>query len=223
MAKKILIGATALILILAVIPIISGFAADKAKEKMVAAKPDQTAAPCCQAEGVKPCETQKHKEGLLDQLIAAYKADDKKAMGDIIAKMEKRREQMRKFARFERWHQMAHQRMMMQQFCGPNRGGFQGCPGMQMNQNWGPPMGGFKPMPQFKHPGGFGPMPQWQGCPKEPNGQASPPAGKPGAMWNDNDQTPDSQGINAMNDEEAFEGPDSEVAFDNDAQDDSQW
>jgi hypothetical protein len=213
MAKKLLIGATALILILAAIPVLSGFAADKAKEKMEAAKPEQA----------KACEMQKNREGLLDQLIKAYKADDKKAMGEIITKLEQRREQMRKFAKFERWHQMAHRRMMMQRGCGWQRGGGC-CPNMQMNQNWGPPAGSFGPMPQMRqHPGGFGPMPQWKGCPQGPNEPAAPPAANPGAMWNNDDQAPDSDSISALDDDDMFTGPDDEIAMNNDTSADSDW
>ncbi|MGA2091905.1 MAG: hypothetical protein ABSH16_00665 [Sedimentisphaerales bacterium] len=215
MAKKLLIGVTALILILAAIPVLSGFAAEKAKEKMEAAKPEQP----------KTCEMQKNREGLLDQLIKAYKADDKKAMGEIIAKLEKRREQMRKFAQFERWHQMAHRRMM-QRGWGQQQGWQRGggcCPGMQMNQNWGPPAGGFRPMPQWRHPGGFGPAPQWNRGPQQPNEQATPPPANPGAMWNDDDQTPDSDNISALDDDDMFTGPDDEIAMNNDSSADSEW
>jgi hypothetical protein len=207
MAKKLIIGLTGLVLLVGA----AVYAAEKAKEKAEAAKPDQA----------KACQMEKHREGLLDQLIKAYKADDKKAMGEIITKLEQRREQMRKFAKFERWHQMAHRRMM-QRGCGWQRGGGC-CPGMQMNRNWGPPAGGFCPMPQMRqHPGGFGPMPQWKGCPQGPNEPAAPPAGKPGAMWNDDDQTPDSDSISAF-DDDMFTGPDDEIAMNNDTSADSDW
>jgi hypothetical protein len=211
MTKKLIIGLTGLVLLVGA----AVYAAEKAKEKAEAAKPDQTTG----------CEMQKHREGLLDQLIKAYKADDKKAMGEIITKLEQRREQMRKFAKFERLHQMAHRRMM-QRGCGQQQGWQRGgaCPGMQMNQNWGPPAGGFRPMPQMRqHPGGFGPMPQWKGCPQGHNEPAAPPAAKPGAMWNDDDQAPDSDNISALDDDDMFTGPDDEIAMNNDTSADSDW
>jgi hypothetical protein len=212
MTKKLIIVVTGLVLFIGV-----ALAAEKVKEKAEAAKPEQT----------KACEMQKHPEGLIDQLIKAYKADDKKAMGEIIAKLEKRREQVKKFAQFERWHQMAHRRMMLRRGWGWNqgwqRGGFGGCPGMQMNQNWGPPMGGFRPMPQMGNPGGCCPMPQWNQGPQGPNQQVAPPAEKPGAMWNDNEQAPDSEGITALDDQVLLEGPDNEVALDDDSPADSDW
>jgi hypothetical protein len=223
MTKKLIIGLAGLVLLAGV----AVYAAEKAKEKAEAAKPEQP----------KACEMQKHPEGLIDQLIKAYKADDKKAMGEIIAKLEKRREQMRKFAKFERWHQMAHRRMMLHRFWG-NRGGCWGCPGM-FNRNWGPPAGGFRPMPQWRHPGGFDPLPQWKGCPQggerafpehvegvepqEPNQPLAPPAEKPGAMWNNDDPTQESEGLSALDDQALFEGPDNEVALNDDTPADSEW
>lgn len=238
MRKKMIIGFSGLILVLAAIPVISGFAADKAKEKMEALK-QPTDANTIQQHGRKP--------DLLDQLIAAYKADDKKALGDIITKMEKRREMMRKFARFERWHQMAHQRMMMQQGWGWqhgfNGGGCGGCPGMQMNRNWGPPMGGFGPMPQFRQmPGGCGAPQQGNQCPmqggkracpqthpggdkQQPNDeQTPPPQANPGAAFDNGDQHPDLDAMPAFGDEEfSDDGPDNEVALDDDSPADTEW
>jgi hypothetical protein len=209
MAKKIIIGLTGFVLLAAA----AVYAAEKVKDKAEAAKPEQT----------KAGEVQKHKEGLIDQLLKAYKADDKKAMDEIITKLEKRQKQMKKFAQFEKMHQMAHRKMMMRG-CGfqqgANRGG---CPGMQMNRNWGPPAGGFKPIPQMRQPGGFAPMPQMKGCQQGPNEKVAPPAEKPGAMWNDNDQMPDSEEITAMNDQELFATPDNELALNDDALADLEW
>ncbi|MGD0078029.1 MAG: hypothetical protein ABSB91_05295 [Sedimentisphaerales bacterium] len=210
MPKKLIMGMTGLVLLVGVVV----YAAEKAKEKMEAAKPDQT----------KACQMEKHREGLLDQLIKAYKADDKKAMGEIITKLEKRREMMRKFAQFERWHQMAHRRMMMQRGWGWQRGGCGCCPGMQMNRNWGPPAGGFGPMPQMRqHPGGFGPGPQWNRGPQQPNEQPSPPQANPGAVWDNDDPNPDSDNISALDDDDMFTGPDDEIAMNNDTSADSDW
>ena len=161
MAKKLIIGVTGLILFIGV-----AFAAEKAKEKKEAEKSDKPAV-TSKVEGAKVCPMQKQKEGLIDQLIKAYKADDKKAMDEIIAKLEKRQKQMKKFAQFEKWHQMAHRKMSMRRGWGCRqgwqRGGCGGCPGMQMNRNWGPPMGGFGPGPQWKNPGRCAPIPQMKG------------------------------------------------------------
>jgi hypothetical protein len=232
MAKKMIMIVTAIALFMG-----AAFAAEKVKENKNAGKTDKPEV-TSKVEGAKVCPMQKQKEGLIDQLIKAYKADDKKAMDEIITKLEKRQKQMKKFAQFERWHQIAHRRMMMRGWGfqqGPNRGGcwgcqqgwqrggFGGCPGMQMNQNWGPPAGGFRPMPQWRNPGGCAPMPQMKGCPQGPNQQFAPPAEKPGAMWNDNDQAPDSEEIATMNDQELFAAPDNELALDDDTPADSEW
>ncbi len=232
MAKKLIIGVTGLILFIGV-----AFAAEKAlvtaeravagKDKAQAAKPDQPKV-TNKGEGAKACPMKKQKEGLIDQLLKAYKADDKKAMDEIIVKLEKRREQMKKFAQFEKMHQLAHRKMSLRRGWGQQqgwqRGGCDGCPGMQMNRNWGPSAGGFGPMPQWRNHGGCAPVPQMKGCPQQPNQPLAPPAEKPGAMWNDNDQAPDSEEITTMmNDQELFATPDNELALADDTLADLEW
>jgi hypothetical protein len=217
MAKKMIMVVTAMALFMG-----AAFAAEKAKEKKDAGKTDKLAV-TSKVERAKVAPVKKQKEGLIDQLIKAYKADDKKAMDEIIAKLEKRQAQMKKFAQFEKWHKMAH-RMMMRHGWGCqrdwHRGRCGGCPGMHMNRNWGPPAGGLRQMPQMRqHPGGFAPGHQWNQGPQGTN----KPAGKTGAWWNDNDQELDSEEITAMNDEVLFAAPDNEVAFNNDFPADSEW
>ena len=218
MAKKMIMVVTAMVLFIG-----AAFAAEKVKESKDAGKTDKPAV-TSKVEGakVRPMQKQKQKEGLIDQLIKAYKADDKKAMDKIIVKLEKRQKQMKKFAQFEKWHKMAHRRMMRRGWgCqqGWHRGGCNGCQGMQMNRNWGPPAGGFGPGPQWRNPGGFAPGRQWNQGPQGTN----KPAGKPGAMWNDNDQAPDSEEITAMDNEELFASPDNELALNDDFPADSEW
>ncbi len=99
MTRKIITGVVAAILLVT----IAVFAAEKAKGKASAEKP----AP-------KACEQQGQHEGLLDQLAEAYKANDRQKMGEIINKMQERREEMQEFAKLNRWHQLAHRRMMGQ-------------------------------------------------------------------------------------------------------------
>ena len=62
-----------------------------------------------------------------------------------------------------------------------------------------------------------------KGCPQGPNQQIALPDEKPGAWWNDNDQTPDSDEITAMNDEVLFAAPDNELALNDDFPADSEW
>jgi len=221
MAKKMIMIVTALMLFTG-----AAFAAAKAKENKDAGKTDKPAV-TSKVDGAKVRPMQKQRKGLIDQLIKAYKADDKKAMDEIITKLENRQKQMKKFAQFERWHRMAHRKMSMHRGQGHrqgwHRGGCDGCQGMQMNRNWGPPAGGFRSMPQWRRPGNFGPMPQRQGCPQQPNQQTAPPAERPGAWWNDNDQAQDLEEITTMNDEVLFAAPDNEVAFNDDFPADSEW
>jgi hypothetical protein len=141
MARKIITGIIAAVLVGA----IALFAAEKAQKKDSADKPKQEA---------KAVEMSKCKDGLLDQLIVAYKANDREKMGEIIKKMEQRRGKMREFAKFNRWHQWAH-RGMGPEGCGWRQGRAMGgnCPagqcrpmpgcGMQFDgqRRQGPPCG----------------------------------------------------------------------------------
>ncbi|MGB7582794.1 MAG: hypothetical protein WBL85_10160 [Sedimentisphaerales bacterium] len=123
MTRKIITGVIAAILVVT----IGVFAAEKAKEKVFAEKPEPKA---------KTCELQGQHEGLLDQLAEAYKANDREKMGEIINKMQERREKMREFVKFSRWYRWAHRRMMGQMGPGfaPNYGAMQG---RQMGPGWG--------------------------------------------------------------------------------------
>ena len=156
MARKVIIGVVSAVLLGAIVL----FAAEKAQEKKAAEKPGQETKAVGQPE---------QQEGLLDQLISAYKANDREKMGEIIKKMESRREEMREFGKLNKWHQWAHRReAMMEQrwgqgwrqegppcqrqpgprmnhgFCGEQgrTGGMDGCG--PMNRDWqmkrfGPP------------------------------------------------------------------------------------
>jgi hypothetical protein len=107
MLRNVLIAITAAVLL----GTISLLAAEKMKEKKAAEKEQQAQAVEQQRPGM-----------LLDELIAAYKANDREKMGQIIQKMEQRREKMQKFARpavsiaepLNRWHRWANRRMEMQ-------------------------------------------------------------------------------------------------------------
>jgi hypothetical protein len=107
MARKITIAVCAAVLVGA----IALFAAEKAREKSPADKPKDEAKAVGQPV-LSKVEGPEQKEGLLDQLIAAYKANDREKMGEIIKKMEQRREGMRKLAKLNKWHQWAHRRIM---------------------------------------------------------------------------------------------------------------
>jgi hypothetical protein len=108
MTKKIITGVIAAILLVT----IAVFAAEKAMEKK---------------SGLKAFEQQGR---LLDQLAEAYQANDRDKMGEIINKMQERRENQGKFAKLNKWHKWAHRRTMGhgwgqgQQMAGPgwNRG-----------------------------------------------------------------------------------------------------
>jgi hypothetical protein len=164
MTKKIIAGIAGCVLLAT----IALTAAEKAQGKKPNKKPKQQAT----AVEKQPKHQQK---ALLDQLIAAYKADDKEKMGAIIEKMEARRNEARKLAKLNKWHQQTHRRWAMagvgggrgQQMAGPGwgqggqmqRGGqcFQERPGAM--GNWGPQAGMQRPMNRWgQQPGGFGAM-----------------------------------------------------------------
>jgi hypothetical protein len=116
MTRKIITGVIAAILLVT----IAVLAAEKAMERKYA---DKYALKAYEQQG-----------RLLDQLVEAYKANDRQEMGEIINKMQERREKMEKFVKLNRWHQWAHRRMMGQgqQMAGPgwNRGW------AMQNQGW---------------------------------------------------------------------------------------
>ncbi len=115
MTRKIITGVIAAVLVVT----IAVFAAEKAKEKAFAEKPEP-----------KACELQGQHEGLLDQLVEAYKANDREKMGEIINKMQERREKMREFVKLNRWHRWAHRRMMGQMGPGWGQGQQMAGPGL---------------------------------------------------------------------------------------------
>jgi hypothetical protein len=119
MTRKIITGVIAAVLVVT----IAVLAAEKAKEKAFAGKP------CPQAKAGEQGEGFEQHKGLLDQLAEAYKANDREKMGEIIAKMQERREKMEKFVKADRWHRWEHRRMM-----GPGNGAMQG---RQMGPGWG--------------------------------------------------------------------------------------
>jgi hypothetical protein len=166
MAKKIALAVTAAVLLVAAVPIISGFAAEKAKETKAVEKPEKQAA---------VAEKPNRPGELLDQLIAAYEANDRAKMGEIIKQMQQRREKMREFAKFNKWHQMAHRQMMGQPCPGQWQRG-PCCGNIPMNQGWGPPPGDFRygpcDSPRVR------PMREWrpEPGPRGPDRPAAPPA-----------------------------------------------
>ncbi len=115
MTRKIITGVIATVLVVT----IAVLAAEKAKEKVFAERP-------------KTGEGFERHEGLLDQLAEAYKANDRDKMGEIINKMQERREKMREFVKLNRWYQWAHRRMMGQMRPGWGQG--QQMPGQGFNQ-----------------------------------------------------------------------------------------
>jgi hypothetical protein len=122
MARKIITGVIAAILVVT----IAVFAAEKAKEKAFAEK-------------ARAGEQFGQHERLLDQLVDAYKANDREKMGQIIAKMQERREKMREFVKLNRWHRWAHRRMMMHRMMGqmgPGWGQGQQMAGPGWNRGW---------------------------------------------------------------------------------------
>jgi hypothetical protein len=100
MVRKVITGIVAMVLVGTIVL----FAAEKVKEKSPADKPRQD---------VKAFGEQEQKEGLLDQLIAAYQANDRGKMGEIIKKMAQRRDKMQKLAKLNKWHQGAHRKWAM--------------------------------------------------------------------------------------------------------------
>jgi hypothetical protein len=136
MTRKITIAVCAAVLVGA----IALFAAEKAREKSPANKPEQDAKAV-----VQPAQ----KEGLLDQLITAYKANDREKMGEIIKQMQERREGMRKLAKLNKWHQWAHRRMMEKAGPGWQDGWGMAGPGRQggwgNQMPWGGPQWGGAP------------------------------------------------------------------------------
>ena len=205
MLKKTIVSVTAIVVIAG----ITLFAAEKAKEKKAAEKAEQQAEAVqqpalpaleCRNRGSK-LEGPKQREDLLDQLIKAYKEDDKKAMGEIIQKMEQRRDKARQLRKLEKWHQWSHRRMGMGQAGpgwqrgegrmgpgwgmdgrGPVGGGCGCCCGGMGNRQ--APAGGFRPQPPCGEPvrrpcGGFGPGQGWAPGPgqrrPEPPGWDMPP------------------------------------------------
>jgi len=171
MARKVITGLIAAVLVGA----IALFAAEKAQKKESAEKPkqeakavEQTSANSCPGEvsgRSQAVEPPKHRENLLDQLISAYKANDREKMGEIIKKMEQRREKMREFAEFNRWHQQAHRRMDSE--------------GCGWRQGWA--MGGARPAgPGWQMPCGSPPCqtPARRGCCGGGMGAWGPPSGE---------------------------------------------
>ena len=85
---------------------------------------------------------------LLDQLTEAYKANDRDKMGEIISKMQERRENLGKFAKLNKWHKWGHRRMMGQMGPGCGQGqqmagpGFRGCAMRGQGQKQGCQMAG---------------------------------------------------------------------------------
>jgi|GEM_PF-1317013 len=122
MTRKIITGVIAAVLVVT----IAVFAAEKVKEKAFAESPK-----------AKASEQQEQREGLLDQLVAAYKANDKDKMGKIINKMQERREKMQEFAKTNGWRRWAPRQMMGPGFA-PNDGAMQGGQMGQGQQMAGP-------------------------------------------------------------------------------------
>jgi hypothetical protein len=120
MLRNVLIAITAAVLLGA----ISLLAAEKVKEKKAKEKEQPTQALERQRPGA-----------LLDELIAAYKANDREKMGQIIKKMEQRRGKGQKFAKFNRWHERAHQRMDMR---GPGQSAFSETSPKGGQRGWSP-------------------------------------------------------------------------------------
>jgi hypothetical protein len=176
MTRKIVTGVIAAVLLVT----IAVLAAEKVKEKVRAEKP----------RGGERGERFEHHEGLLDQLAEAYKANDREKMGQIINKMQERREKMREFTKINRWNKWAHHRMITRQ----NRFGWGQGLGMQgpgFNRgwamqrpcgNWGCPMAG----PRWEQ---YGAM----------NGCCRGPWGGRGPIANEFEQMPCEQGYMGMN------------------------
>jgi hypothetical protein len=125
MTRKIITGVIAAVLLAT----IAVFAAEKVKEKVLAEKP----------KAGEQGEKMGQPERLLDQLAEAYKANDRQKMGEIISKMQERREKMREFVKLNRWHQWAHHRMMWQARFGWGPGQQMAGPGMHRGMAMGGP------------------------------------------------------------------------------------
>jgi hypothetical protein len=136
MTGKIIAGVAGCVLLAS----IALFSAEKAQGKKPAATPEQQAV-----------EKQPGQKGLLDQLIAAYKADDKEKMGAIIKKMEARRDKMQKLAKLNKWHQNVHRRWAME---GRHWDSGWAAGGPGFNRGWGGARWGELPCRQ-------GGMPRW--------------------------------------------------------------
>jgi hypothetical protein len=117
MTRKIITGVIAAVLVVT----IAVFAAEKVKEKATVEK-------------ARAGEQIMQHERLLDQLAEAYKANDRQKMGEIIDKMQERREKMREFVKLNRWHKWAHRRMMRQMEFGWGQG--QQMAGQGWNRGW---------------------------------------------------------------------------------------
>ena len=117
MTRKIITGVIAAILLVT----IAVFAAEKVMEKT-------------SAEKARAGEQFGPHDRLLDQLVEAYKANDREKMGEIINKMQERREKMREFVKLNRGHKWAHRRMMGQM--GPGWGQGQQMAGPGWNRGW---------------------------------------------------------------------------------------
>ncbi len=165
MTRKIITGVIAAILLVT----IAVFAAEKAKEKKYAEK-------------AKAGEQLGRHEHLLDQLAEAYNANDREKMGEIINKMQERREKMEKFVKLNRWHQWAHRRMMGQMGPGWGQGQQMAGPGSKrgwamrgQGPNQGCPMAGPR----------WGQFQAMNGCGRGPcggMGNCGPMPGGPGQM-----------------------------------------
>ena len=106
------------------------FAAQKAQDKKPTAK---------QKQGAKEIEKKPGGKDLLDQLVAAYKANDREKMGQIINKMEARRDKARKLAMLNKWHRGTHRKMAAQ--AGPRWGRGRAMAGPGWGRGGGPAAG----------------------------------------------------------------------------------
>jgi hypothetical protein len=166
MTRKIITGVVAAVLLVTM----AVLAAEKVKEKVLAEKP----------KAGERGEKMGQPERLLDELAEAYKANDRQKMGEIIAKMQERREKTEKFVKLNRWHKGEHRRMMGQmghgwgrgqQMAGP--GWNRDCPmrGQGPNQGCSMPMaGGLRQMPCQQRGMGMGNWMPQQCCPMQMQG-----------------------------------------------------
>jgi hypothetical protein len=180
MTRKIITGVIAAILLVT----IAVFAAEKVMEKT-------------SAEKARAGEQFGPHDRLLDQLVEAYKANNREKMGEIINKMQERREKMREFVKLNRWHQWAQRRMMRQM--GFGWGQRQQMAGQGSNRGWamqGPrgncgwAMRGQGPNRGCPMAGGCGQMPCQQGgmgmgnCMPQQNGPGQMPGCERGLQKN---------------------------------------